>query len=112
MSYDIQLVEPTTKETIIFEGLNEIWSIPEEASFTITYNYQPVFARVFGEKGIRILYGMTGTESIPLLRRAIDQLQDDRDDDYWKATEGNVKESLQKLLQFAILRTDGVWQGD
>lgn len=64
------------------------------------------------EKGIGALYGLSGAESIPLLKSAIQKLADDVDEDYWKATEGNAKRALIKLLALAQMRPDGVWDGD
>lgn len=55
---------------------------------------------------------MTGAESIPILKKAIEVLADDVDPDYWKATEGNAKKSLCQLLSMAQLRPDGIWDGD
>lgn len=118
MSYDIDLVEPTTKETITFNFTHEIIGGTyrvggtNEASLNITYNYSKLFYKTLGEKGIRTLYGMTGAESIPLLTNAINSLKDDVDPDYWKPTEGNAKKALQGLLAFAQLRPDGIWEGD
>lgn len=46
--------------------IKELW-------LNITYNYYSVFCRseVFGEGGIRSIYGLTGAESVPLLKKAI-----------------------------------------
>jgi hypothetical protein len=59
-----------------------------------------------GEKGIRTIYGMTGLE------KSIDQLGFDTDPDYWKATDGNARQALMGLLQLAMMRPDGIWDGD
>jgi len=118
MSYDIVLCDPVTKKrlhapvnhhiaggTMVLGGTTELW-------LNVTYNYSDHYTRVFGEKGIRTIYGMTGAESIPILESAIKQLGDDKDEDYWKPTEGNAKAALFGLLAFARMRPDGVWQGD
>jgi hypothetical protein len=55
---------------------------------------------------------MTGAESIPVLKAAMDKLGDDVDPDYWTPTEGNAKRALAGLLALAQLRPDGVWDGD
>ena len=55
---------------------------------------------------------MTGAESVPVLEGAISKLGDDTDEDYWKPTEGNVKQALEQLLALARMRPDGVWAGD
>ena len=118
MSYDISLRDPVTHETIECEtphfirggtyavnGTQELW-------LNITYNYSQFYYNVFGDKGIRTIYGMTGAESIPVLKKAIGALRDDVNPDYWKATEGNAKQALYGLLAFAQLRPDGIWDGD
>ena len=65
-----------------------------------------------GEKGIRSIYGLSGANSIPIIKSAINQLSDDVDNDYWKCTEGNTKKALHGLLAFAEMRPDGIWDGD
>ena len=88
-------------------GTTELW-------LNVTYNYSKHYYRsdVFGEKGIRSIYGLTGAESIPVLERAISALGDDVASDYWLPTEGNAKRPLTQLLAMAQLRLDGVWKGD
>lgn len=72
MSYDISLNEPISGETIKFETAHFVrggtYAIggTQEAWLNITYNYAKHYYRVFGEKGIRTIYGMTGAESIPI----------------------------------------------
>ena len=120
MSYDISLRDPGTKETREVDephfmtggtyqlgGTKELW-------LNVTYNYSDFYYRddVFGEKGIRTIYGMTGAESIPVLEKAAAALGDDVDQDYWKATEGNAKRPLFQLIAMARMRPDGVWDGE
>lgn len=118
MSYDIELKEPVSGETIIFDNLHDIkggtyqLGGSSEAWLNITYNYGKHYYRLFGEKGIRTIYGMTGAESIPILKDVISKLGDDVHPDYWKPTEGNAKRALYGLLAFAQLRPDGIWDGD
>ena len=118
MSYDIDLKDPITKETLEFDSAHQIkggtYAIggTTEASLNITYNYANQFSKVLGDKGIRSIYGMTGAESIPVLKKAISRLKDDIDDDYWKSTEGNAKRSLLGLVALAEMRPDGIWDGD
>lgn len=118
MSYDIDLCHPITGKVLELEtphhmrgGTYQIGG-SLEASFNITYNYYQHYRNVFGEDGIRTIYGMSGAESIPLLESAIFKLGDDVDKDYWKPTDGNAKAALYKLLALARMRPDGVWQGD
>ena len=118
MSYDISLVDSVTKETLevetphLLQGGTYAVGGTTEAWLNVTYNYAKHFYRVFGEKGIRTIYGMTGAESIPVIKNAMSQLKDDVDPDYWKSTEGNAKRALAGLLALAQLRPDGVWEGD
>lgn len=120
MSYDIELKDPVTRKTIEIEdlhfmqggtyalgGTKELW-------LNVTYNYGKIFRRpeVLGEEGIRTIYGMTGAESIPVLQKAIANLGDDTDPDYWKPTDGNAKRPLCQLLAMAQMRPDGIWDGD
>ncbi len=117
MSYDIELVDPVSKQVIEFEFKHQIAGGNMEIGGTnrawlnITYNYSEDFYRVI-EGGIRSLYGKSGAEAIPILSKAISQLKDDVDDDYWKATEGNAKRALYGLLAFAQMRPDGIFKGD
>jgi hypothetical protein len=71
---------------------------------------------VFGKQGyndgIRSIYGMSGAESIPVLKKAIELLGDDVSGNYWDATEGNAKKALIQLLALAQMRPDGLWSGD
>jgi hypothetical protein len=134
MSYDIELIDPITKETLILDEPHHMrggtYAIggTTEAHLNVTYNYAKHFRRVFGDEnvelsawdkmfgggatGIRKLYGMTGADSIPILEKAIAQLGDDVDEDYWEPTEGNAKRALSQLLALAKMRPDGVWTGD
>ena len=118
MSYDISLLNPITKEVIEFDFPHQIkggtYAIggTSQAWLNVTYNYSKFYYNVFGDKGIRTIYGMTGAESIPVLKEAISKLGDDTNPDYWKPTEGNAKGPLLGLLAFAQMRPDGIWYGD
>ncbi|MCL2366531.1 MAG: hypothetical protein FWC75_05715 [Oscillospiraceae bacterium] len=119
MSYDIRLCDPITKKTIEFPhrhhltgGTYELGGT-HEAWLNITYNYSPHFYRLIDEdEGIRAIYGMTGAESIKILKEAVISLGDDVCSDYWEPTEGNAKAALLKLIALAEMRPDGVWSGD
>lgn len=117
MSYDIELTDPVTGQCILLEEKHDMrggtycLGGTREACINITYNYAKHFDSI-GNKGIRSIYGMTGAESLPILKNAASILGDDIDDDYWKATEGNAKIALHQLIALAQLRPDGVWKGD
>jgi len=117
MSYNISLLDPVTKDTLMLDEPHQFIGDLYIAAgcvlwLNVTWNYASHFYRLLGEKGIRVIYGMTGAESIPVLQKAADQLQDDVDRDYWQATEGNAKRALLNLIEMAKLRPDGIWSGN
>lgn len=119
MSYDLYLLDPVTRKVLHAETPHQLrggtYALggTTELCLNCTYNYSDIFERVLGvDKGIRVLYGRTGAETIPVLQQAIAHLGDDATDNYWDATEGNVKRALCGLLALARLRPDGVWDGD
>lgn len=118
MGYYIYLSDPVTKSILdiprhLIRGGTYEAGGSTKAYLNITYNYAEHYYRVIDAKsGIRAIYGKTGAESIPILKSAIDQLDDETSDDYWKSTEGNAKQALCGLLAFAQIRPDGVWYGD
>ena len=137
MSYDIELVDPVTREVLEFDAPHHMRGGTYQvgrttrAHLNVTYNYYRQFARVFDVLteprpkspewllkdggpvgGIRTVYGLTGAESLPVLDKAIAALGNDVDPDYWKATDGNAKRALTQLLALAAMRPDGLWTGD
>lgn len=118
MSYDIQLNNSVTGEVLELDAPHQMkggtYQVGgcQTAELNITYNYSKYFYELFGDLGIRELYGKSGVDSIPMLETAIQQLSDDIDENYWEATEGNAKQSLIQLLSLAKLRPDGIWDGD
>lgn len=118
MSYDISLVDPITRETLELDSNHHMkggtyaMGGTSEASLKVTYNYAPHYYKTVGEGGIRTLYGLSGAQSLSLLDKAISELGDDVDPDYWKATEGNAKRSLIQLKALAEMRPDRIWSGD
>ena len=118
MSWDIDLVDKNTREVLHmpekhhFRGANYVLGGTTECSMNITYNYSPLYRKAFPDNGINIINGKTGEESVPLIAKMIGSLGDDRDDDYWKATEGNAKQPLFALLVFAAQHPEGVWEVD
>jgi len=119
MSYDIDLNDPITGNVIEFDTPHQLtggtYAVggSNRASLNVTYNYSRFYYKVLDEdKGIRIIYGMTGADSIPILEAAISLLGDDVSEDYWEVTEGNAKSALLKLVALAKIRPDGVWMGD
>ena len=118
MSYSIRLVDAETKEHVVLDNAHLLkggtYALggTKEAWLNVTYNYADIFYKVLGEKGIRSIYGLTGKDSIMILSKAISVLKDDVSDNYWEATEGNVRKALSDLLQLAIMKPDAIWDGD
>jgi hypothetical protein len=115
MSYDIDLCDPVSGETIELDEPHHMrggtYAIggTTDLHLNVTYNYGEHFRRLLGPSGIRTIYGLTGAQSIPLLREAASLLGDDVNDDYWKPTEGNAKRALLQLAAIAHMRPDGIW---
>lgn len=135
MSYDIYLKDPVTKEVIEFDEKHEMkggmYAIggTKEAWLNITYNYSKWYYKedVFGKKGIRTIYGMSGAESIPVIKKAIKGLESSKEDlsneekqayiennvsGYWLPVKENTIKPLYQLLAMAQMRPDGIWEGD
>lgn len=115
MSYDISLINPITTETIqadelhLFMGGTYAAGGTTELWLSVTYNYAHIFSRILGNGGIRKIHGMTGAQSIPVLKHAAAQLDGATSQNYWAATEGNAKAALLQLVELAALGPDGVW---
>lgn len=126
MSYDINLIDPITKNVIeindahFLSGGTYKLGGSTELSLNMTYNYseflhkviQPEYTPSEYKSGIYSLYGMTALEAIPILEKAISNLKDDFDSDYWKPTEGNTKRALYNLLTMCKMRPDAIIDGD
>lgn len=118
MSYDIYLNDPVTGKVIELDSPHHMrggtyqLGGTTEAYLNVTYNYGKYYYDVIGDDGIRTIYGMTGYQSLPLLRSAASKLGDDKSDNYWEQTEGNAKAALLQLIALAEMRPDGVWDGD
>lgn len=140
MSYDISLLDPIAKEVIMFDHPHQMSGGSfcaggtREAWLNITWNYSRwyykdgVFPNNGEEKeGIRSIYGMSGTESIPILENAIKILESMEEDlteeeikkfkdsgagGYWTPTRANAIKPLYQLLAMARMRPDGIWYGD
>lgn len=140
MSYDISLRDPVTKETLCMGSPHQMkggtYAIggTDEMWLNITYNYADWYYMdgVFGKegdenKGIRTIYGLSGAESIPVLKHAIETLENSDKEiseeerkqheeqgatGYWMPTKENAIRPLYSLLAFAQMRPDGIWEGD
>ena len=87
MSYDIYLKEPVTGQVAKVPGHLMIGGTykedyhPETGTFTpalnteahlnITYNYGRYYSEIYEERGIEIIHGMSGVDSVPVLENMI-----------------------------------------
>ena len=126
MSYDINLLDPISKEIIeindahFLRGGTYKMGGSKELTLNITYNYSEILRQVIQPEdtpseyktGIRSLYGMTALETIPILEVAISNLKDNVVNNCWQPTEGNVKRALNNLLTMCKMRPDTIIDGD
>lgn len=135
MSYDISLVDPVTKETLVADTTHQMrggtYAIggTDEMWLSVTYNYGRWYRKdyAFGENGIRSINGLSGAESIPVLKKAITGLEESKEElpeeeinqcleqgvsGYWMPTKENAIRPLYQLLAMAQMRPDGVWESD
>lgn len=140
MSYDILLRDPVTKDTVHFDSSHQMaggtFAVggTTEAWLNITYNYAKWYRidGVFPDKGedyngIRSIYGLSGADSIPVLKHAIQTLENMDEDlveeqkkefedrgvyGYWMPTRKNAIRPLYQLLAMATMRPDAIWDGD
>ena len=117
MSYDLYLRDPKTGNTAIVPDGHDLRGSAyrvggnDQAWLNVTFNYSVHFARVFGEPGLRSIYGLTGRQSIPVLTAAINALGTDVVEDYWAPTEGNARRTLENLRSLAAGCPDAIWTG-
>lgn len=135
MSYSVYLKEPANGKRVHFDAPHNMtggmycFGGTTEAWLNITYNYADWYYRddTFGDKGIRMIYGMSGADSIPIIEKAIKALgntDENLSDEelleykkqnvtgYWLPTRENAIKPLYQLLAMAKMRPDGVWDGD
>lgn len=79
-----------------------------EAHCTITYNYGTVYHLV--DFSMDNMNGLTGRETIGILRNAVEKLGTKKYGDYWAPTPGNAGSALQTLLSWAEQHPDAVWK--
>lgn len=119
MSYDLKIVNSEGEEITAAEPHSirgGTYALEENRlRLNITYNYWPFFHQLFGEEGIRWLYGKTIEETLPRLWEALRELRGSPAEDYWAVTEGNAREAIWNLIRLAELATDpavNYWDGD
>ena len=112
MSYDVALRDADGNPVQVErheEGGTILVGGNTDAEMSVTYNYSKFFGVVLPEGRIESLHGMTGADSIPILRAAISILTTRRDADYWAATPGNAGYALFVMEDWAEQHPDAVW---
>lgn len=135
MSYDISLIDPVTKEILVTDAPHQMrggtYAIggTDEMWLSVTYNYGRWYRKdyAFGKNGIRSINGLSGAESISVLKNAIAGLEESKEElpeeevnqcleqgisGYWMPTRENAIRPLYQLLAMAQMRPDGVWESD
>lgn len=113
MSYDIYIYNPKTKKIISsdYAGYVDSNDYDKLLYLNITYNYTSVLSKAFNsKKGIYLLNNKKVSDTINIIEVAINRLKNEINNDYWSATEGNVKFALLELYQMSLLGQNGVWK--
>ena len=80
-----------------------------KASIDITFNYSPRILEIAGTH-LADLHGVVAVEAAPTFMQLIAKLGDDTDfEDYWNATDGNIKHLAKTLLDWTFQHPDGVF---
>ena len=118
MSYDLHFIGPDgfikTSEAHALRGGTYEAGPTRDAWLNITYNYSKFFERVFGDQGIRSLYGKNAGYLVHLLDEAIPLLNPNtRTENYWDQTEGNARAALCDLRELCkLVPPDSILIGD
>lgn len=132
MSWDFRLLDPVTKETAQLDAPHHMrggtYAVggTTDAELNVTYNYSKWYYKVFPFKeGIRGLDGVSAADSISVLKQAIQELTDLKEelteeeireckqqgaDGYWLPTRENAIRPLYQLLALAKMRPDAIWE--
>lgn len=110
MGFWMRLVDEKSREPLkIPFSLEEGGTYPvggtDECLLKVTGNYSQVFD--FDQ-----LEGKTASETLHLLAEQVAELGTERDDDYWKPTNGNVGYACSILGVFALYNPRGIWEVD
>lgn len=86
--------------------------------FNYTYNVSQMWYDFYPDRGIREHYGMTGKDSLPILRYLRNHMEDNEasmremePDNGWGSYEGAL-EFVGELILAAIRNPDEIWDGD
>jgi hypothetical protein len=107
MSYDVDIIDPHTKEVVSIEKKHDlrggifVVGGTRELTYNITYNYCVNYdACLFS---IHDLNKKTIKETMGKLKEVEYKLQGKPDDNYWKSSDGNAKKAVQDLITLSEL---------
>lgn len=110
MSYDISLEHNgvvTKSKNIIAEGGTQIVGGTNKCELNITYNYSKIYSKF--NFSLKDLNGNSGKDTKDILFNLISTLGINRDDDYWKPTNGNAGYALNILMGWAKEFPEAIW---
>lgn len=122
MSYDISLQDHEDEYVlvphfleggVVRAGINssgELIPVPTYiASVNVTWNYNEVYVPRFGVSLRGMIEGKLGMETWVDLATYAAILGTDKDEDYWKPTEGNAGAILDLLAGWAVMHPTAKW---
>jgi len=113
MSYWVTLKDAETRRNLLTdhhaEGGTYAIGGTGQCELNVTYNYGGAHTHL-AEDGLRWLDGKRAFRTRNRLEIAVKFLGTERDDDYWKPTNGNAGYALSILLKWAKEHPQGVWQ--
>lgn len=132
MSYDLGLYKDDQPVLVKKheDGGTYVMGGTDRAELNITYNYSWFYYKFLSKrKGLRWLYGKTGKQAIPRLKKAVKELgthqftrlPEGADPltmnhlsyvDYWAPTPGNAGYALNILLKWAKQHPKAIFNGD
>jgi len=89
-----------------------------DESFNYTYNVSKMWYACYPDKGIRKHYGLSGKESVPVLRKLREYMENNyislveiEPDNGWGSYEGAVQ-FVGRLILAGIRNPNEIWEGD
>jgi hypothetical protein len=86
--------------------------------FNYTYNVAPMWYDCYEKNGIREFYDMTGRDSLPVLRKLRNHMEDNADrlremnpENGWGSFDGALA-FVNKLIVAAMNNPEEIWEGD
>lgn len=101
---------PAVEVTSFEDGGTYVLGGSNEASLNVTYNYSPLYWKVWGGGLKETLDGKRAGDVIAALETGAEKLGTERYRDYWAPTDGNAGAALATLLNWARQYPDAVFR--